>query len=444
MSGDEATLKWDDLGSDGAHWLGLYLERASDFAHAFRIDENAFRHAVERCVDNDANIARWWAAYGNYVLSNDPAEGALSDTLTSDAMWAVMSLAGPNGQDSQLTGSELSAERAQELRRAVRRSGRLAPPTHRDDSQVTSGGGARLGLGGQKIAYFCMEYGIESELTIYSGGLGVLAGDIAKANQDQERDFIAIGLMWDQDISNRALTPKTARLPRTDPRPDIDLPDTGIEVSVEIRGKDVPLRALRVLGMGSVELLLLEPIHESDQWMTRRLYSGGHDDRLAQELILGVGGMRALRALGLPIDVYHFNEGHALFAGLELVREGMSAGLSFEDAMKSAQTQTVFTTPPAPAGNETHALQHLWDMGGHLNSLSWEQLKTIGGDPFEMTPAALRLSRAAMLSLNCTDIPHDMWAHIEDAPYIEPSPMVCTCPPGKVVPSLGWLSSGKR
>ena len=98
----------------------------------------------------------------------------------------------------------------------------------------------------------------------------------------------------------------------------------------------------------------------------------------------------------------------------------MSAGLSFEDAMKSAQTQTVFTThTPVPAGNETHALQHLWDMGGHLNSLSWEQLKTIGGDPFEMTPAALRLSRAANAVAELHGhTARDMWAHIEDAPYI--------------------------
>ena len=98
---------------------------------------------------------------------------------------------------------------------------------------------------------------------------------------------------------------------------------------VLIRGKNVGVTAYRVTSFGNVPLYLMEPVEEEDRWLSRRLYSGDDDDRVAQEVLLGIGGVRMLEALGLDVDLYHFNEGHALFAGFELIRPLVESGKSF-------------------------------------------------------------------------------------------------------------------
>ena len=118
---------------------------------------------------------------------------------------------------------------------------------------------------------------------------------------------------------------------------------------------------------------------DPDRWICGQLYGWFSEERLAQELVLGVGGVRALRALGIDVDVYHFNEGHAVFAGLELVREGIVAGKSFEDAWNDARDHIVFTThTPVPAGNESHDHGVMKEMGAWLD-FSHEQLVRIDG-----------------------------------------------------------------
>src|SRR5207237_5503295 len=102
------------------------------------------------------------------------------------------------------------------------------------------------------------------------------------------------------------------------------LRDPGKRFAVEILGKSVEARAVEVIGYGNAPLFLLEPIAPEDRWITRRLYGGGTVDRVAQEVLLGIGGVRALRALGIQVDVYHFNEGHAVLGGVELIRERMA------------------------------------------------------------------------------------------------------------------------
>ena len=120
----------------------------------------------------------------------------------------------------------------------------------------------------------------------------------------------------------------------------------------------------RVEGLGAAPLYLLEPIVEHDRWINRRLYGGGKDDRVAQEIVLGVGGVRALQALGIDVDVYHFNEGHALFAGLELVAQARARGLDFADAWAATREKIVFTThTPIDAGNEEHDHERLRRLG---------------------------------------------------------------------------------
>ena len=130
-----------------------------------------------------------------------------------------------------------------------------------------------------------------------------------------------------------------------------------------------------------------------DVLITGQLYGGFGEERIAQEMVLGIGGIRALRALQLPVTVYHFNEGHAVFAGVELIREKMAAGLSYPAAVKAVRNQIVFTThTPIIEGNEAHYVDRLIYMGAN-NGLTLPQLIEIGGNPFNMTVAALRLSR---------------------------------------------------
>src|SRR5260370_21408619 len=110
-------------------------------------------------------------------------------------------------------------------------------------------------------------------------------------------------------------------------------------VHVTVGEREVPLAIYRVDGLDAAPLYLLEPLEERDRWITRRLYGGGKDDRVAHEIVLGVGGVRALHALGLAVGVYHFNEGHALFAGLELLRQERARGLDFDEAWQRTRDQ---------------------------------------------------------------------------------------------------------
>ena len=245
------------------------------------------------------------------------------------------------------------------------------------------------------VAYFCMEYGLHESFPIYSGGLGILAGDYIKAGHDLAAPMVAVGLLWARGYCVQRIG--------ADGRPYEEYPgfdssfleDTGVRVRVRVRGREVPVRVWVTQKHGTIPLYLLEPLREEDRWITHRLYEAGTDTRIAQELILGIGGVRALGWLGFNVHTYHFNEGHAVFAGIERIAELMESGLQFPDAWERVRQQTVFTThTPVKAGNEEHALTDLRRMGACLQ-LSGSEMRAIGGDPFNMTVAGLRLSRAA-------------------------------------------------
>jgi starch phosphorylase len=186
---------------------------------------------------------------------------------------------------------------------------------------------------------------------------------------------------------------------------------------VHIGGHDVPLCIWRVDHLDNAPLYLLEPSDPRDQWITRRLYGGVEDDRVAQELILGVGGVRALAALGIHAERYHFNEGHAVFAGLELIRRARERGLSFESAWAEARQQIVFTThTPVDVGNEKHEIERLKRLGG----FDARELEKIGGRPFNMTVAGLRLAAHANAVAELHGVTaRKMWAHVHDAAPID-------------------------
>src|SRR5262245_4518947 len=268
-------------------------------------------------------------------------------------------------------------------------------PSQGPGSSPGSSGSSGGRAGRPTVAYFCMEYGLDAAFTIYAGGLGILAGDHMKSAGDLHLPVIGLGLLWDEGYTQQTIgasgNPEDA-YPKT--RRD-SLTRLDVTVEVTIRGRTVPCRAWKVDRYVRSTLFLLEPEREDDRWITQRLYGGGEEDRMAQEIVLGVGGVRLLRALGIDPDVYHFNEGHAIFAGLELLREGRFGAGTLDQRISALRPHIVFTThTPVAAGNEVHSLETMRRMDADLGFTDAE-LTYIGGAPFSMTVAGLRLSRLA-------------------------------------------------
>lgn len=274
-----------------------------------------------------------------------------------------------------------------------------------------------------RVAYFCMEFALHEDLPIYAGGLGVLAGDYLKSAGDLGLPIVGIGILWRQGYTKQ----KIDRDGRPyDQYPEVScsaVQDTGVRVKVNLKGREVTCRVSRVEAYRNAPLYLLDVNlpENGEPWLTDRLYGCAGDDRIAQEVILGVGGVRALRALGIAVDVYHFNEGHAVLAGLELIREKMIQGQNFGQAWQATRREVVFTThTPVPAGNETHHLGALAYVGGSLD-LQREQIVAIGGEPFNMTVAGLRLSRMTnAVSRLHAETSKIMWSGVSGAAPIVP------------------------
>lgn len=247
-----------------------------------------------------------------------------------------------------------------------------------------------------RVAYFCMEYALQSDVKLYAGGLGILAGDYLKGAKDHGYPMVGIGIKWKQGYTDQRIA-KGDKVIDTYPIYKYPfLKDTGVVVTVKIRQRDVKCKVWLDESHGTVPLYLLDtdvPGNE-DGWITGQLYGWFGEERIAQEMVLGVGGVRALRALGIKVDTYHFNEGHALFAGFELVREKVKKGIPYATAVKKTREQIVFTThTPIVQGNESHYISRLMYMGADLGVFNEKKLEALGGSPFNMTVGALRLSR---------------------------------------------------
>ena len=272
---------------------------------------------------------------------------------------------------------------------------------------------------GPLVAYFSMEYGLHEEFHSYAGGLGVLAGDFMKSAGDLRLPVVGVGLRWAQGYTVQRIGPDGYPYDQWEEHTADVLEDTRARVRVRVGSREVECRVWRVKRYAIAALLLLEPTDPRDRWITRRLYDTRPDCRIAQEMLLGIGGVRALRALRLPVALYHFNEGHAVFAGIELIAERMETGLDFHPAWAAARERIVFTThTPVPAGNEVHAIADLRRLGASCELVPAE-LAELGGDPFNMTVAGLRLSRLANAVAQLHgETTRAMWAHVEDAPPI--------------------------
>ncbi len=263
------------------------------------------------------------------------------------------------------------------------------------------------------VAYFCAEYGLHESLPFYAGGLGVLAGDHCKAASDLRLPFVAVGLFYRAGYLRQEIDGEGQQHLRYAPIRGGDLAfaealdNTGqpLRMHVDLLGRDVMIRAW--LGrLGDIQIVLLDTDLErnadEDRHITRELYGGGLETRLAQEIVLGMGGVRALKALGLQPTVWHINEGHAAFMVLERLRETMRGGLDFSSALEVVAAATVFTThTPVAAGHDVfpHDLMRRYfpkiieDLGvgeQGLFALGESPLNALG---FNQTALALRGSR---------------------------------------------------
>lgn len=272
------------------------------------------------------------------------------------------------------------------------------------------------------VAYFCMEYGLHEDFKIYSGGLGILAGDILKAAKDGKYPMVGVGILWSHGYTNQWVG-EDGKPYDCYPEYKYDfLEETGVAVKVRIRGRQVTCKVWKCTKFQNVALYLLDTNvpENDDRLITGQLYGWFSEERIAQEMVLGIGGVRALQALGIEVDLYHFNDSHPVLAGVELICQQMdNKGLSFDEAWSKVREKIIFTThTPVKAGNEVHEYELLKYMGAY-NGLTYGQMLKLGGEPFSMTVAGLRLSRKANAVAELHgDTAQKMWQNVSGASQI--------------------------
>lgn len=288
-------------------------------------------------------------------------------------------------------------------------------------------------LWARPVAYFSAEFGLHESLPIYSGGLGVLAGDHIKSASDLGIPLVGVGLFYTQgyfrqrlDVHGRQFEEYTVNDPSHLPvEPAVDATGVPLVVSIDTRTGTVKARVWKV-NVGRNVLVLLDSNHESnspeDRDLTAQLYGGDRRTRIRQEMLLGVGGVKALRALGISPGVLHLNEGHSAFATLEVVHHHMATeGVDFDEAVRRVARRTVFTThTPVPAGHDRFSPEMMEEHLGPLRDrlhLSHERLMALGRvephnhhEEFCMTVLALKLSRRAnAVSSLHGEVSRNMW-----------------------------------
>jgi glycogen phosphorylase len=298
------------------------------------------------------------------------------------------------------------------------------------------------------VAYFCAEYGIHNSLPLYSGGLGVLAGDHLKSASDLGLPLVAVGLLYHYGYFRQRLSREgwqeefygetdPAQLPLHQIKAEDGAP---LLVEVLIRERVVRAQVWRA-GVGRVPLYLLDTNiaanEETDRWVTGHLYGGDRETRIVQEMLLGIGGVRLLRKLGIQPAVYHLNEGHSAFLTLELARELIqSQGLSFVDAAKLVRQRCVFTThTPIAAGNDEFEVDLLTRSFGPTYEnelgLTHEEFVALGridsnssAEPYGLTPLAIRMCRSTNgVSRKHGEVSRALWQKLWPEDKIEQVPI---------------------
>jgi starch phosphorylase len=266
---------------------------------------------------------------------------------------------------------------------------------------------------GPLIGYFCMEYGLHQSLRLYSGGLGVLAGDYFKEVSDRNFNLVAVGLLYRYGYFQQGISLHGEQIHHMEPSKFTQLPlhpvkdERGewIKIHVNLSGRTVWAKIWE-LQVGRMTLYLLDTDIDDNVWedrsITHQLYGGDNENRLRQELMLGIGGHRALKAIGLQPDLYHLNEGHAAFLGLERLSVYIKERkLSFAEALEIVRSTQLFTThTPVPAGHDTFTETLLRDYIFEYTyslDIAWEELMAIGRadatnttEPFSVSHLAIR------------------------------------------------------
>ncbi|MDD5312968.1 MAG: alpha-glucan family phosphorylase [Dehalococcoidia bacterium] len=289
------------------------------------------------------------------------------------------------------------------------------------------------------IAYFSLEFAIQSSLPLYAGGLGVLAGDYCKEASDLGLPLVGVGFMYPQGYFHQHISQDGWQNEEYD---ELDFADVALSKVYTADGKRltvaVPLDSVSVyvsaweLKVGRVKLYLLDTNLDENppayRGLSARLYGGDREMRLLQELIIGIGGVRVLRALGLNPVVWHANEGHTSFMMLERVRELVQQGVDFKQAISAVQSTSIFTThTPVPAGNDTFSLDlvdkyfhNYWGMMG-IDRDEFIKLGTMETErnSYNMTVLGLKMAdhRNGVSKLHgevCRKMWHPLWPDKEE------------------------------
>lgn len=265
------------------------------------------------------------------------------------------------------------------------------------------------------VAYFSMEFGIHTCLKIYSGGLGVLAGDYLKEASDSNINIIGVGLLYRFGYFRQKLGPRGEQMTIYEPEEFSRLPvfpvknsdGSHLYVTLVWPGRNVKIRVWEAM-IGKVRLLLLDTDFDDnlphDRTVTHYLYGGDHENRLRQELVLGIAGIRVLGAMGIKPDLYHSNEGHSAFISLERLRTLLEEHhLTFNEALEVVRSSTLFTThTPVPAGHDAFDEDLLRKYISHYHNrlnISWDELMALGrcegeaDKKFNMSYLATRMSQ---------------------------------------------------
>lgn len=263
------------------------------------------------------------------------------------------------------------------------------------------------------VAYFSMEYAIHQSLKTYSGGLGFLTGSHMRSVFDLKQNLVGVGILWSYGYYDQTRNEDRTMAVAYRRKLYYFLKETGVTVSVRIGGRDVYIKALllepEVFGTAPI-LFLTTDIDENDflsRTITHKLYENNEETRIAQEIVLGIGGFKILEALNRKVDIYHLNEGHAVTLAFSLYNK-------FGDVQKVREHMVFTTHTPEKAGNEEHNVQLLAKMG-FFDGLSVEKVQEITEikeDNFSLTLAALRLSKIAnSVSKIHQEVSNEMWSN---------------------------------
>lgn len=309
------------------------------------------------------------------------------------------------------------------------------------------------------VAYFCAEFAVHTSVPIYSGGLGLLAGDTCKEASDLGLPLVAVGALYPEgffrqklaaDGSQEAYYERT-KLDQTPLLPVKNDDGSRLLVSVPLDGRSLKVAIWR-LQVGRVAIYLMDSdIAENEPWdrdLVARLYIGDNEVRLRQEIVLGIGGVKVVRALGYDPDVIHLNEGHAAFACLELIREFRERGLEFDEALSETRRRLAFTThTPVKAGHDEFPFHMMEEHFSHYwenNGITREEFLGLGtppdGQAFSMTVLALRTARVTnAVSRKHGEVSRRMWRFLYPGRTEEEVP-ITSITNGVHVPT--WLSGG--